>query len=116
MGKRIKAERLVKGWSQEQLAKESGISQSTIAGLEGERNPGSARVAQIAAALGVNPLWLATGKGEKHPEQLEVIAIWSDLDEERKSRLLATARDLRTAQATAKNPFPHLPNPKTGNQ
>lgn len=66
---RTLAERLVfarekAGFTQEALAKAAGVAQSTIAGLESGYRKGSAKLAQIAHALGISPIWLATGKGE----------------------------------------------------
>lgn len=50
--------------SQAILAKQSGVSQSTIALLETGQRDGSTHIAQIAQALNVNAVWLVTGKGE----------------------------------------------------
>ncbi len=114
IGQRIKRERELLGLTQVELARQSGVAQSTIGGLESQRNPGSAHTAQIAKALGVNPLWLATGIGEKRNDEMEIVQIWHDLDKERQGRLIATARDLRTAQfgvrPSAKNPFANAPS------
>lgn len=65
-GQRIKAEREAKGLTQEQLAKMVGSSQSTIASLERRGSKSSAVLAKIAAALGLNALWLAEKKGPKY--------------------------------------------------
>lgn len=63
MGERIYEWRTKRDMSQQALANAVGCSQSTIGGLEAGRNPGSSLTPQIAVALGVDALWLATGKG-----------------------------------------------------
>lgn len=50
---RIRKER---GWTQEELAERSGLSQQYISGLErGRRNPTILTLFELAQALGVNP-------------------------------------------------------------
>jgi transcriptional regulator with XRE-family HTH domain len=51
IGKNITALRIGKGWSQEELAKHSGVSQGTIGHLESGRNKSSTLLPKIAAAL-----------------------------------------------------------------
>lgn len=49
------------------LARKAGVSQTTISDIERGRNHGSTEITAIAAALGVNALWLADGKGPQYP-------------------------------------------------
>lgn len=49
--------------SQAELAKKSGVSQSTIGNLEAGIRLTARSITAIATALGVNPVWLAEGKG-----------------------------------------------------
>lgn len=67
IGSRLKRERIRLGWSQAQLAKRSGVGASTIADLETNPNRATTKLSQLAKALGVNPLWLESGKGSKTP-------------------------------------------------
>lgn len=62
---RLKEARLEAKLSQEQLANLLGIAQSTIAAYETGERKTSRRITQIAGALGVETLWLATGRGPK---------------------------------------------------
>ncbi|WP_244098924.1 helix-turn-helix domain-containing protein [Burkholderia ambifaria] len=61
---RLKWARQKAGWSQEELGKKAGVSQSTIGNLEAGTRNSARRLPQIAAVLGVNALWLAEGRGE----------------------------------------------------
>lgn len=61
-GKRLAQARHHAHLTQEQLAKRAGLAQSTLAAAESVGH-GSRRTAQLAAACGVNPHWLATGEG-----------------------------------------------------
>ena len=45
------------------LAKKAGVSQSTIGNLEAGLRESPRQLLEIAAALGVSPLWLKTGEG-----------------------------------------------------
>lgn len=55
IGKNIKKYRLLKGWTQEQLAKESGLSKNAIYNYENDkRNPNIKFLYQIAEALDVD--------------------------------------------------------------
>jgi phage repressor protein C with HTH and peptisase S24 domain len=62
---RVRKTRQERGFTQAELAHKIGVRQSTIGNIESGRNQGSTMVAQLAAALGVNALWLAEGKGPK---------------------------------------------------
>lgn len=54
-GRRIRALREAKGWSQEGFAEECGLHRTYIGGIErGERNVGLVNVERIALALGVS--------------------------------------------------------------
>jgi transcriptional regulator with XRE-family HTH domain len=66
-GSRLRAARKEARLTQEQVAEALGISQGTLSQAEKEGD-GSVHVAAMAAMLGVNPLWLATGEGPKKPE------------------------------------------------
>lgn len=53
-GRRVRALREAKGWSQESFAEECGLHRTYIGGIErGERNVGLVNVERIAVALGV---------------------------------------------------------------
>lgn len=60
-GHRIAALRKAKGWSQEKLALESGISRSYLGGVErGQRNIALVNICKLAEALQVSPAKLMT--------------------------------------------------------
>jgi SOS-response transcriptional repressor LexA len=65
-GMRLKQARKEKGLTQKLLASKAGIKQATISELESDKYQGSSFAPQLAAALGVNALWLAMEKGPKH--------------------------------------------------
>lgn len=58
---RLKCLRVERGYSQPQLAKLVGISQSAIAAIETGRNQGTTHLPKIADVLGVDALWLQNG-------------------------------------------------------
>ncbi|WP_321799744.1 helix-turn-helix transcriptional regulator [Burkholderia sp. BCC1988] len=64
---RLKWARTQAHLSQEQLGDKAGVSQSTIGNLEAGTRQSARRLPQIAAALGVDSLWLAEGKGKPQP-------------------------------------------------
>jgi phage repressor protein C with HTH and peptisase S24 domain len=77
--------------TQTELAKAVGISQTSITDLERGKSQSTSYVAEIAKACSVDPLWLATGKGQmtsmvevKHysgPTEAEMdgpIEVWDD--------------------------------------
>ena len=54
VGLNLKRERSIKGWSQEELADQSGLHRTYISGLErGLRNPTVVVLGKLATALGV---------------------------------------------------------------
>lgn len=65
---RVKAQRKQAGLNQQQLAKISGLSQTTISDIERARNEGSRDVVRLAHALKVSAEWLITGLGKKDIE------------------------------------------------
>ncbi|HWZ47324.1 MAG TPA: S24 family peptidase [Herbaspirillum sp.] len=62
LAKRLRWARNQKRLSQEELGKLAGVSQSTIGNLEAGTRASARKIASIAAALGVDALWLAEGK------------------------------------------------------
>ena len=85
LSNRLAEARKAKGWSQIELAKRVGCSQSLIGNLEAERQKESAKIPRIAEVLGVNALWLADGKGPREPaattqpHKIEKIVVSPDL-------------------------------------
>lgn len=69
-GQRLKQARKESGLTQKALAAKSGIAQPTISEMESDKYQGSAFAAQLAAALGVNALWLANERGGKHEKNI----------------------------------------------
>lgn len=64
LGARIVYWRERRGWDRSELAKRAKIPYSTLAGIEDGDQKTSTKVPQLAAALGLNPIYLATGKGD----------------------------------------------------
>lgn len=64
IGDRIRDTRKARDMTQGDLAKRVGLSQGTIGHIEAGRNDSSRYLVQIAAALGVRPEWLESGKGD----------------------------------------------------
>ncbi|MDR8077826.1 LexA family transcriptional regulator [Burkholderia cenocepacia] len=62
---RLKEARADGDLSQEDLARMSGVSQSTIAHIESGRNKGSKHLLTLARALNVRPEWLELGREPK---------------------------------------------------
>ncbi len=67
-GTRMLAAREQAGLTQLEVRSRLDISQSTISELENSAN-GSSRVAEFASLYKVDPMWLATGKGEMRPRE-----------------------------------------------
>ena len=56
LGRRVRALRLAKGWSQERLAEEAGLHRTFVGGIErGERNVTVTTLARIARTLHTTP-------------------------------------------------------------
>jgi transcriptional regulator with XRE-family HTH domain len=64
IGQRIRRAREARGLSQEQLAKSVGIAQQTLAKLESDPARGTKHILAFARALGQDPEWIETGKGQ----------------------------------------------------
>ena len=69
LGKRLKTARELANLSQRVLSKRSSLSQQLISKLETGGVDSTTEIFPLAEALGVNPRWLATGRGEMSPEQ-----------------------------------------------
>lgn len=62
LGQNVRALRLKRAWSQEQLAEASGSHTNYVGGIErGERNPTATKILAIASALNVEPADLFAG-------------------------------------------------------
>jgi transcriptional regulator with XRE-family HTH domain len=64
VGKRVRWWREHKKISRQKLAKQASMAETTLSDLENCRQEGSRKLHLIAAALGLNPHYLETGKGE----------------------------------------------------
>lgn len=90
-GERIKLVREEMELTQKELAKLSGVSQTTIADLERGRNHGSAHIAKIAKALNVNPIWLTDGSGKREIGQ--IIPIGKTFSKEKRDGIIIEQYD-----------------------
>lgn len=68
LSERLKTVRKEAGLTQKELASRSGVSQTIVSELETGENSSSKELVEIAAVLGVEPLWLVKGKGPKRRE------------------------------------------------
>ncbi|EOD9553445.1 helix-turn-helix domain-containing protein [Vibrio parahaemolyticus] len=71
VGERLKKARAthIPKLNQHEVAVRSGVSQPTISDLERGISNNSTKLAELASALNVNMIWLATGSGEmRNPE------------------------------------------------
>ena len=89
---RLKKARKGQGIAQAKLAALAGTSQQTIQQLESRRSKRSGKLPEIAAVLGVSPMWLLTGEGGamettvgdpiftvKTPDEIEWLQIYRKL-------------------------------------
>lgn len=68
-GERLRWARKLRGLTQEQLAVQSGVPQGTISKAEREKQLSSKSTPQLAKALRVNAMWLATGDPDLAPKE-----------------------------------------------
>lgn len=109
LAERLKAEREAAGLTQEDLAKKSGVGQSMIGNLESGLRKGSAKLPNIAAALGLHALWLKEERGPKHldagqslqdglyvtdPELIEIITELQNAPEVVRRQMLKEAKSV----------------------
>ena len=80
LGKRLKAARKSKGFTQQELEKLSGVSQQLISKIESEKIESTTEVFNLAEVLDVNAKWLATGNGEMSGESRVVSSEYSRED------------------------------------
>lgn len=111
----MKRARLATGLNQTELAKKAGFKhQSAIGNIESGMRDGSKNIAALAMALGVDPFWLQTGKGEMKPAisslAMDVAKALSSLPEEEQKRLApiiaaAIGRSITDAEVEQKMPI-----------
>ena len=77
IGQRIQRRRQQLGWTQEDLARESGVPQSAISRIEkGQRkNPGADVIRRLARSLGVTSDWLIGMYEEDEEAELTEMAL-----------------------------------------
>jgi transcriptional regulator with XRE-family HTH domain len=63
-GERLKFARKMRGYSQIELAKRSGVGQGSISKIERGDQDGSTFDADLSMTLKINPMWLSRGIGE----------------------------------------------------
>lgn len=80
IGTRIKEARRDIKMTQKELSAKVGVAQATLSELETGESAGTTLIASFAAALGVSPLWLETGKGSKHIQSQKTEKIRDEID------------------------------------
>jgi transcriptional regulator with XRE-family HTH domain len=108
VGGRIRQVRADRGWTQDQLATEVGVSRSAVAQWETDR-AGQVRgnLSRIADALGVSVEYLLHGAASRAPagaesgDELALLRLYRECDAEDRSFLLRTARKLSRTKARA---------------
>ena len=106
IGGRVQMLREARQWSQGTLAKSAGIAQATLANFERGRTRGglALTLSKIARALGVDPEWLRTGKGDptRHLDaetaEEEALLIYRALSEDARSAWMAAGRAMVAAK------------------
>lgn len=67
IAERLTHAREAQGMTQEAVAKAAGVSQGTIGNIESGLRENPRELLAIAAAVGVSPQWLKTGRGQRGP-------------------------------------------------
>lgn len=95
---RIKALRISKGWSQDELARRVGYAhRASIAKIEaGMRDLSQTKIKAFADAFGVSPSFLMDGQTDKATTSEGLAEIFERLSPEQKEALIAYARFLTT--------------------
>ena len=117
VGERLRIALATKGISKSELARRVGVSAASVTyWTKGETDSirGNHLIA-AAQALGINPSWLETGKGQIAPadhlaiDEGELVALFRELEEAHRAALLSLARALHSAQTrqagTTLNPY-----------
>jgi transcriptional regulator with XRE-family HTH domain len=110
VGGRIRQVRAERGWTQDRLAEEVGVSRSAVAQWETDR-AGQIRdnLARIAGALDVSVEFLLSGDDKRAPfqagsgDEAALLRLYRECDAEDRAFLLRTARKLARA-ATLSGP------------
>lgn len=98
---RLKSARIEMGWSQDVLAKKSGVSQGTVGNIEAGIRRSYGSLPRIAEALGVRNNWLRDGELPKYDGSIKSIVVGEcqsvaqiviDVDEAGVARMSATYR------------------------
>jgi transcriptional regulator with XRE-family HTH domain len=118
LGQRVRWARERRGLSQHELAERIGVRQSTIGNIESgtRRRPREQR--KLADALGVNELWLETGRGQRDrdagdttrlsEDETDLILAYRILDGTHRSELLADVLQLVQNTTPFGNEVRHL--------
>jgi phage repressor protein C with HTH and peptisase S24 domain len=101
---RVKEERESRDWSQKELAFRAKVSQSTVGNLEAGINLDPRKLPEIAQALGLNPMWCKTGKGEKYAQKPRQTALVSRQPDE----ILIPKHDVRASMGEGEYPPDHV--------
>ena len=103
LSERLAWARSKKGYTQSELGKLSGVTAASIGNLESGIRLTSRSITSIAAALDVDPTWLATGKGDSkigaapqkiHHEILAVVKIMESIDDDGKTLIRIKATEV----------------------
>jgi transcriptional regulator with XRE-family HTH domain len=115
MGMRLRHARKLRGLTQVELAKASGVKQATISELEtGEsRSPWGTNLVALAQSLKVSSDWLASGKGSMDaqatplpPEADKVARNWMRLAPEVRKSVATMIQEMVKTSSAEKDPTP----------
>ncbi|MBI5209432.1 MAG: helix-turn-helix transcriptional regulator [Elusimicrobia bacterium] len=108
LSRRIREERNLRGWTQEELAERAGVHLSFIGQIErGIRKPSLATVQRMAEALGVDPgrlLGHQPRRRDPYPVEHKVADLIRDASPAQRRHLYAAFRDMVRALRRAPGP------------
>lgn len=73
IGRRLRRQRLAKGWTQKELAERAGVSVSTLKLMEHEGKGSLQRLAKVAVALGVDGDLRSLFRGQRSFDSLDAV-------------------------------------------